>query len=136
MALQQHRRRNERIVFTNGCFDLLHGGHVHYLQRSRALGDCLVVGLNDDPSVRRLKGDQRPLRPQDERARMLAALSCVDYVVLFSEATPLALIKALEPDVLRQRRRLHAGNSSGAGGSRSSRGLSPPHTLPRGTFNH
>ena len=100
MALQQHRRRNERIVFTNGCFDLLHGGHVHYLQRSRALGDCLVVGLNDDASVRRLKGDQRPLRPQDERARMLAALSCVDYVVLFGEATPLALIKALEPDVL------------------------------------
>ena len=99
-ALQQHRQRNERIVFTNGCFDLLHGGHVHYLQQARALGECLVVALNDDASVRRLKGDKRPLRPQDERARMLAALACVDYVVLFSEATPLALIKSLSPDVL------------------------------------
>lgn len=99
-ALQQHRQRNERIVFTNGCFDLLHGGHLHYLQQSRALGDCLVVGLNDDASVRRLKGDQRPLRPQGERARMLAALACVDYVVMFGETTPLALIKALRPDVL------------------------------------
>ena len=99
-ALQQHRQRNERIVFTNGCFDLLHGGHVHYLQQARALGECLVVALNDDASVRRLKGDKRPLRPQDERARMLAALACVDYVVLFGEATPLALIKSLNPDVL------------------------------------
>ena len=99
-ALQQHRQRQERIVFTNGCFDLLHGGHVQYLQQARALGDCLVVGLNDDASVRRLKGAQRPLRPQEERARVLAALACVDYVVLFGEGTPLALIKALGPDVL------------------------------------
>ena len=99
-ALQQHRQRGERIVFTNGCFDLLHGGHIHYLQQARALGDCLVVALNDDASVRLLKGDARPLRPQDERARMLVALACVDYVVLFGEATPLALIKSLKPDVL------------------------------------
>ena len=99
-ALQQHRRRGERVVFTNGCFDLLHGGHVHYLQQARALGDCLVVALNDDASVRLLKGDGRPLRPQDERARVLAALACVDYVVLFGEPTPLALIKSLKPDVL------------------------------------
>ena len=99
-ALQQHRLRNERIVFTNGCFDLLHGGHVHYLQQARALGDCLVVAVNDDASVRRLKGEDRPLRPQDERARMLAALACVDFVVPFGEDTPLALIKALAPDVL------------------------------------
>ena len=99
-SLQQHRRRGERIVFTNGCFDLLHGGHVHYLQQARTLGDCLVVALNDDASVRLLKGDDRPLRPQDERARVLAALACVDYVVLFGEATPLALIKSLKPDVL------------------------------------
>ena len=99
-ALQQHRQRGERIVFTNGCFDLLHGGHVHYLQQARALGDCLVVALNDDASVRLLKGDARPLRPQDERSRLLAALACVDYVVLFGEATPLALIKSLRPDVL------------------------------------
>ena len=99
-ALQQHRRRGERIVFTNGCFDLLHGGHVHYLQQARTLGDCLVVALNDDASVRLLKGEERPLRPQDERARVLAALACVDYVVLFGEATPLAMIKSLKPDVL------------------------------------
>lgn len=99
-ALQQHRQRGERVVFTNGCFDLLHSGHVHYLQQARALGDCLVVALNDDASVRLLKGNKRPLRPQDERARMLAALTCVDYVVLFGEATPLALIKSLRPDVL------------------------------------
>ena len=99
-ALQQHRRRGERVVFTNGCFDLLHGGHVHYLQQARTLGDCLVVALNDDASVRLLKGDERPLRPQDERARVLAALACVDYVVLFGEPTPLALIKSLKPDVL------------------------------------
>ena len=99
-ALQQHRQRNERIVFANGCFDLLHGGHVHYLQQARALGDCLVVGLNDDASVRRLKGDKRPLRAQEERARVLAALGCVDFVVMFREDTPLALIKALRPDVL------------------------------------
>ena len=98
--LRQHRLRNERIVFTNGCFDLLHGGHVHYLQQARALGDCLVVAVNDDASVRRLKGEDRPLRPQDERARMLAALACVDFVVPFSEDTPLALIQALAPDVL------------------------------------
>lgn len=99
-TLQQHRQRGERIVFTNGCFDLLHGGHVHYLQQARAIGDCLVVALNDDASVRLLKGNERPLRPQDERARVLAALACVDYVVLFGEATPLALIKSLKPDVL------------------------------------
>ena len=99
-ALQQHRGRGERVVFTNGCFDLLHGGHVHYLQQARTLGDCLVVALNDDASVRLLKGDDRPLRPQDERARVLAALACVDYVVLFGEPTPLALIKSLKPDVL------------------------------------
>jgi D-beta-D-heptose 7-phosphate kinase/D-beta-D-heptose 1-phosphate adenosyltransferase len=99
-ALQQHRQRGDRVVFTNGCFDLLHGGHVHYLQQARALGDCLVVALNDDASVRLLKGDERPLRPQDERARVLAALACVDYLVLFGEATPLALIKSLRPDVL------------------------------------
>ena len=99
-ALQQHRGRGERVVFTNGCFDLLHGGHVHYLQQARALGDCLVVALNDDASVRLLKGDDRPLRPQDERTRVLAALACVDYVVLFGETTPLALIKSLKPDVL------------------------------------
>ena len=126
----------ERIVFTNGCFDLLHGGHVHYLQQARALGDCLVVALNDDASVRRLKGEDRPLRPQDERARMLAALACVDFVVLFGEATPLALIQALSAGRARQGRRLHARHGGGAGGGRGGRGLGPPHTLPRRSVDH
>jgi D-beta-D-heptose 7-phosphate kinase/D-beta-D-heptose 1-phosphate adenosyltransferase len=100
MLLQGHRQRGERIVFTNGCFDLLHVGHIHYLQQARTLGDRLVVGLNDDASVRQLKGATRPLMPQDERARILAALSCVDYVTIFSEPTPLQLITCLRPDVL------------------------------------
>jgi D-beta-D-heptose 7-phosphate kinase/D-beta-D-heptose 1-phosphate adenosyltransferase len=98
--LQQRQQRGETIVFTNGCFDLLHVGHIQYLQQARALGDCLVVALNDDTSVRLLKGERRPLLPQQERARILAALGCVDYVTIFSEATPLALITHLRPDVL------------------------------------
>jgi D-beta-D-heptose 7-phosphate kinase/D-beta-D-heptose 1-phosphate adenosyltransferase len=97
---QYHRQRGERVVFTNGCFDLLHVGHIHYLQQARRLGERLIVGLNDDTSVRQLKGAGRPLIPQDERARILAALDCVDYVTIFSEPTPLALITLLQPDVL------------------------------------
>ena len=100
MVLQQRQQRGETIVFTNGCFDLLHVGHIQYLQQARALGDCLVVALNDDVSVRLLKGERRPLLPQQERARILAALGCVDYVTIFSEATPLALIMCLRPNVL------------------------------------
>ncbi|HEY7495266.1 MAG TPA: D-glycero-beta-D-manno-heptose-7-phosphate kinase [Candidatus Tectomicrobia bacterium] len=100
MLLQYHRQKGERIVFTNGCFDLLHIGHIQYLQHARALGDRLVVGLNDDASVRQLKGAGRPLTPQAERARILAALACVDYVTIFGEPTPLALIKLVRPDVL------------------------------------
>ena len=100
MVLQQRQQRGETIVFTNGCFDLLHVGHIQYLQQARVLGDCLVVALNDDASVRLLKGERRPLLPQQERARILAALGCVDYVTIFSEATPLALITRLHPNVL------------------------------------
>jgi D-beta-D-heptose 7-phosphate kinase/D-beta-D-heptose 1-phosphate adenosyltransferase len=100
MVLQQHRQQGERIVFTNGCFDLLHVGHIAYLQHARTLGDRLVVGLNDDASVRQLKGTGRPLTPHAERARILAALACVDYVTVFGESTPLDLIKLLRPDVL------------------------------------
>jgi D-beta-D-heptose 7-phosphate kinase / D-beta-D-heptose 1-phosphate adenosyltransferase len=100
MVLQYHRQKGERIVFTNGCFDLLHVGHIHYLQHARALGDRLVVGLNDDASVRQLKGTGRPVISQAERARILAALACVDYVTLFGEPTPLTLIKLVRPDVL------------------------------------
>lgn len=94
------RNRGRRIVFTNGCFDLLHVGHVKYLQKARSLGDMLVLGLNSDASVRRLKGEKRPLIDQDERAHLLAALDCIDYVVVFDEDTPLELITALKPHVL------------------------------------
>ena len=94
------RPRTERVVFTNGCFDILHRGHVEYLAAARALGDRLVVGLNTDASVRRLKGPARPVNPQEDRAVVLAALAAVDAVVLFGEDTPLDLISALLPDVL------------------------------------
>ena len=96
-ALELHR---QKIVFTNGCFDVLHFGHVHYLLEAKKLGDILVVGLNSDDSVRRLKGPSRPINGEKERAFVLAALSFVDYVVLFEEDTPENLIKAVRPDVL------------------------------------
>ena len=96
-ALKLHDRK---IVFTNGCFDVLHYGHVHYLLEARKLGDLLVVGLNNDDSVRRLKGSTRPVNGENERAFVLAALSCVDYVSLFEEDTPEELIKIVRPDVL------------------------------------
>ena len=88
------------VVFTNGCFDLLHAGHVDYLERSRQLGSALVVGLNTDDSVRRLKGPGRPIQSQDDRAKILAALACVSAVVLFDEDTPMELVCAIQPDVL------------------------------------
>ena len=99
-ALAPRRRRGERVVFANGCFDLLHAGHAALLEAARDLGDLLVVGLNSDASVRRLKGPARPILEQGERATLLAALRSVDYVVVFEEDTPLALIRALRPDVL------------------------------------
>jgi D-beta-D-heptose 7-phosphate kinase/D-beta-D-heptose 1-phosphate adenosyltransferase len=94
------RPRTERLAFTNGCFDLLHRGHVEYLHQARKLGDLLVVGLNTDGSVERLKGPGRPVVPQADRALVLAGLESVDAVTLFHEDTPLALIEALLPDVL------------------------------------
>lgn len=95
------RLKSDRIVFTNGCFDILHRGHVEYLEEAASLGDRLVIGLNSDASVKRLgKGADRPLNDQDSRALVLAALRCVDAVVIFDEDTPLALIEALRPDVL------------------------------------
>ena len=94
------RGRGERVVFTNGCFDLLHVGHVRSLEQARRLGQRLVVGVNSDRSVRRLKGRGRPVTPARQRAEVLAALGCVDWVVVFGEDTPLALIRALRPDVL------------------------------------
>jgi len=93
-------RRGIRVVFTNGCFDLLHPGHVDLLEKARRLGDALVVGLNSDRSVRALKGAGRPLMRERDRARVLAALSCVDYVTIFGEPTPLRAIRLLGPDVL------------------------------------
>ena len=99
--LSEKRRDGNRIVFTNGCFDLMHIGHTRYLQAARALGDLLVVGVNSDVSVRHLnKGVDRPIVPEAQRAEVLAALGCVDYVVIFSEPDPGALIAALQPDVL------------------------------------
>lgn len=94
------RQAGKSVVFTNGCFDLLHVGHVKYLQQARQLGDLLILGLNSDVSVRRLKGEKRPLIGEVERAHILAALSCVDFVTVFPEDTPLDLIAALRPDIL------------------------------------
>lgn len=96
----EHRRRGERVVFTNGCFDLLHVGHVQYLSEAAALGDALFVGVNSDQSVRRLKGQSRPVIGEQDRAALLGALACVRQVVLFDEDTPHALIEAIRPDVL------------------------------------
>jgi D-beta-D-heptose 7-phosphate kinase/D-beta-D-heptose 1-phosphate adenosyltransferase len=94
------RARGGRVVLTNGCFDLLHPGHVRYLTAARALGDVLVVALNGDASVRRLKGAQRPILSLPERAEVLAGLAAVDHVIAFDEDTPIALVTALRPDVL------------------------------------
>ena len=94
------RPRSRRLVFTNGCFDLLHRGHAEYLYAARLLGDFLVVALNSDESVRRLKGAGRPVLPQDDRAFLLASFACIDAVTIFQEDTPLRLLAALLPDVL------------------------------------
>lgn len=94
------KAKGKRIVFTNGCFDLLHIGHVRYLEKARALGDVLVVGVNSDSSVRKLKGPKRPILSEEERAEILSGLGCVDYVTLFDEIDPLKLITSLQPDVL------------------------------------
>ncbi len=99
-AVRARRAKGERIVFTNGCFDLVHVGHTRYLQAARKLGDCLVVGLNSDASVRGIKPNGRPIVTQAQRAEVLAALSCVDHVVIFDEADPHNLIAAVQPDVL------------------------------------
>ncbi len=94
------RRRKQKIVFTNGVFDIIHRGHVSYLAKARSFGDCLVLGLNSDSSVRRLKGKDRPLQSQRDRAEILRALRAVDYVVVFGEDTPDKLIRQIRPDIL------------------------------------
>ena len=90
----------QNVVFTNGCFDIIHAGHIDYLSKARNLGDVLVVGLNSDESVRRLKGPQRPINDVDARSKVLASLFFVDYVIVFEEDTPLNLIKSVRPDIL------------------------------------
>jgi rfaE bifunctional protein nucleotidyltransferase chain/domain len=97
--ISELREAGGRVVFSNGCFDLLHPGHVSYLRVARSLGDALVVGLNSDASVRRLKGPPRPVVPEKDRATMLAALESVDAVVIFAEDTPVRLIRELKPAV-------------------------------------
>lgn len=94
------RSQGKRVVFTNGVFDLLHPGHVRYLQHARTLGDALIVGVNSDRSVRANKGPSRPITPEAERAELLAALACVDAVAIFDEDTPAEIIKRIQPDVL------------------------------------
>lgn len=93
-------RKEKRIVFTNGCFDLLHRGHIYYLSKARELGDVLVVGMNSDASVSRLKGPDRPVNKQAARAEVLGSLAFVDYIIVFEEETPLNLITRLKPDIL------------------------------------
>jgi len=95
----QHQKAGRKVVFANGCFDLLHVGHVRYLEAARALGDVLVLGLNGDESVRILKGPGRPLMKQEERAEVLSALECVDYLVLFDEVTAHGILEKLQPDI-------------------------------------
>ncbi len=99
--LVPHQKAGERIVFTNGCFDLLHVGHTRYLEEAKSLGDCLVVGINSNDSIRQLdKGNNRPIVTAEQRAEVLSALACVDYVTIFGEPDPLALIQALRPHIL------------------------------------
>ena len=100
IEIERHKSVKQRIVMTNGCFDILHPGHVAYLQQASAQGDLLVVAVNDDDSVRRLKGSSRPINPLSDRMAILAALGCVDFVVPFSEDTPARLVEALAPDIL------------------------------------
>ncbi|MGC9188907.1 MAG: D-glycero-beta-D-manno-heptose 1-phosphate adenylyltransferase [Sulfurihydrogenibium sp.] len=98
--IEKVRKEGKKIVFTNGCFDIIHAGHVDYLEKAKSLGDFLVVGLNSDESVRRLKGKDRPVNPQEHRKKVLSALKPVDLVIIFDEDTPERLIKEIKPDVL------------------------------------
>ena len=98
--IDRHRKEGKKIVFTNGCFDILHVGHTRYLTEAKKQGNILVLGLNSDESVRSLKGKERPLIPENERADVIAALESVDYVTIFHELTPLEIIEYLKPDIL------------------------------------
>lgn len=98
--IEKIRKEGKKIVFTNGCFDIIHAGHVDYLEKAKSLGDFLIVGLNSDDSVRRLKGNSRPINPQEQRKRVLEGLKAVDMVIIFDEDTPKRLIKEIKPDIL------------------------------------
>lgn len=98
--LELHRKKGKRIVFTNGCFDLLHPGHISYLRKAKRYGDLLILGLNSDTSVRRLKGKGRPLISQQKRAELLASLEFIDFITIFNDLTPIRLIKMFRPHVL------------------------------------
>ena len=98
-VIDSQKKDGKKIVFTNGCFDILHVGHLRYLEEAKMFGDILVIGLNSDASVKRLKGDKRPIVPEYERAEMLLGLKCVDYVVIFEEDTPVELLGEVKPDV-------------------------------------
>ncbi len=98
--IEEKKKEGKKIVFTNGCFDIIHAGHVDYLEKAKSLGDFLVVGLNSDESVKRLKGKERPINSQEERMKVLSALKYVDLVIIFDEDTPERLIKEIKPDVL------------------------------------
>lgn len=100
IEVERRREEGQKIAFTNGCFDILHVGHVRYLAEARKMGDCLILALNSDASVRAIKGEKRPLIPEGERAEVAASLEAVDYVVLFDETTPMSLIEYLRPDCL------------------------------------
>ena len=99
-SCREIRLKNKKIIFTNGCFDIIHPGHIHILSKAKSLGDILVVGLNSDLSVKKLKGDKRPLVSEDDRSRVLLSLRFVDYVIIFNELTPLKVIKKIKPDFL------------------------------------
>ncbi len=109
------RERGAKVVFTNGCFDIIHAGHVRYLKKARSLGDLLVVGLNSDRSVRTIKGEKRPIVGERERAEVLSSLEPVDYVVKFNDPTPIKLIEAIRPDVLVKGADWKKGEIVGAG---------------------
>ena len=99
LTIDEARRQGKKIVTTNGCFDILHVGHLRYLQQAKEQGDILIVAINSDESVRAIKGDKRPLVPEDERAEVLAALECVDYVMIFPELDPIQFLHDLRPDI-------------------------------------
>ena len=98
--VEELRKKGKRIVFTNGCFDIIHAGHVDYLEKAKSFGDFLIVGMNSDESVRRIKGEKRPIVPEDYRARVLEGLKAVDCVFIFDDETPLKVIETVKPEVL------------------------------------